>query len=264
MATLIQRVIPTLAGSDLLAVEDHDGQTRLVRLVSYLDGIPLVEVKQRPPRLLEEIGATLARLDLALGDFDHPGARRQLMWDLTAMPALGRFAEFVDDPVRRELIERRIERFDQVVSPRLGELEFGVIHNDANDRNLLIRTHDDGSPRLGGIIDFGDLLSTVVIAELAIAVTYLMLDRDDPLEDAASGIRGFHSVRPLTVPERELLPDFMIARLVSSVLMSAHGRHRDPDNSYLQISQGPVWRLLERMTMIDRDLIHDAVEAACR
>lgn len=263
VATLVQRAVPTLTGSDLLTVEDHDGQPRFVRLVSYLDGIPLVEVNQRPPQLLEEIGAALARLDLALGDFDHSGARRQLMWDLTAMPALGRFAEFIDDPVRRELIERRIERFDQVVAPRLGELEFGVIHNDANDRNLLIRTQDDGSPRLGGVIDFGDMLSTAVIAELAIAVTYLMLDRDHPLEDAASVISGFHSVRPLTLSERELLPDFMIARLVASVLMSARGRHRDPDNSYLQISQKPVWRLLERSDVtIDR--FSEAVEAACR
>ena len=180
------------------------------------------------------------------------------------MPALGRFTELIPDPRRRHLVERRIERFNRVITPRLDELEFGVIYNDANDRNLLVRTGDDGAPRLAGIIDFGDMLSTAVIAELAIACAYLMLDRDDPLADAAHVVRGYHSVRPLTKLERELLPDFIIARLVASVLMSARGRHNDPDNTYLQISEKPVWRLLEWMTTIEDDRLHDAVEAGCR
>lgn len=264
VAALVQRAVPTVTGSDLLVVEDNDGKPRWVRLVSYLEGVPLVGLDRRPPRLLEEIGATLARLDLALRDFDHPGAHRQLKWDLTAMPALGRFAEFIPDPARRNLLESLIERFNRVITPRLDELEFGVIYNDANDRNLLVKTDADGVPRLGGIIDFGDMLHTVVIAELAIACAYLMLDQDDPLADAAHVVRGYHSVRPLTEVERELLPDFIIARLVASVLMSARGRHRDPGNAYLQISEAPVWRLLERMTMIEEDQLHDAVETGCR
>jgi 4-aminobutyrate aminotransferase-like enzyme/Ser/Thr protein kinase RdoA (MazF antagonist) len=264
VAGLVQRAVPTLTAGDLWRTKNDDEQPRWVRLVSYLEGTPLVELDQRPPQLLEEIGASLARIDLALRGFDHPGARRPHVWDLTAMPALGRFSELITDPVRRESVEHRIERFDRVVTPRLDELEFGVIHNDANDRNLLVRTDEDHAPRLGGIIDFGDMLSTAVIAELAIAAAYLMLDRDDPLAEASIVVRGYHSVRPLTVLERELLPDLIIARLVASVLMSARGRHRDPDNSYLQISERPVWRLLERMTMIDRDQIHDAVEAGCR
>ena len=264
VAGLVQKAVPTESGLDLLPVEDGDGQIRWVRLVSYLDGIPLVELDRRPPGLLEEIGRNLARLDLALRGFDHPGARRPLLWDLTATPALGRLAEFIADLGKRELVESRLERFARVVTPRLGELETGVIHNDANDRNLLVRTDDDGTPRFGGLIDFGDMLHTAVIAELAIATTYLMLDRDDPLAEAASVVRGYHSVRPLTAPERELLPDFVIARLVTSVLMSAHGRHRDPGNTYLQISEAPVWRLLERMTLIDESRIHDAVEVGCR
>ena len=264
VAGFVQRPVPTTDGLDLLAAEDGDGNPRWVRLVSYLEGVPLVAHDRRPPRLLEEIGATLARLDQALGDFDHPGARRQLVWDLTAVPALGSFAELIPDHARREFLERRIERFNRVITPRLDELEFAVVYNDANDRNLLVRTDDGGAPRLGGIIDFGDMLHTAVIAELAIACAYLMLDREDPLADAAHVIRGYHSVRPLTAVERELLPDFIIARLVASVLMSARGRHHDPGNRYLQISEAPVWRLLERMTAMEEDQIRDVVAAGCR
>jgi len=264
VAGLVQKAVPTVTGSELLALKDNGGQLRWVRVVSYLEGIPLVELDQRPPQLLEEIGASLARLDLALRGFDHPGARRKLWWDLTTMPALGRFSELITDPMRRQLVERRIERFDRVITPRLGELECGVIHNDANDRNLLVRTDDEGHQRLGGIIDFGDMLHTAVIAELAIAAVYLMLDRDDPPAAAASVVRGYQSVRPLTLPERELLPDLIIARLVASVLMSARGRHYDPGNRYLQISEGPVWRLLEGMTMDHRDKLYDTINEACR
>ncbi len=264
VAPLVQRPVPTAGGLDLLAAEDDHGNPRWVRLVSYLEGVTLVAHDRRPPRLLEEIGATLAHLDLALGDFDHPGARRKLKWDLTAMPALGCYTEFIPDPARRDLLERRIERFNRVITPRLDELEFGVIYNDANDRNLLVTTDHGGAPRLGGIIDFGDMLHTAVVAELAIACAYLMLDRDDPLADAVHVIRGYHSVRPLTAVERELLPDLIIARLAASVLMSARGRRRDPDNRYLRVSEAPVWRLLERMTTTEEHRIHDAVAAGCQ
>jgi len=262
VAALVPRVVPTTAGLDLLSVEDPAGSKRRARMVSYLEGTPLALVEDRPARLLEQVGRTLARLDDALADFDHPGARRVFEWDLTTTPELGRLAHFIAAESKRSLVEASLRRFNEVVTPRLAELERGVIHNDANDHNLLVTAPTGAVPRLTGLIDFGDVLLTAKIAELAIACAYLMLDRPEPLADAARVISGYHSVRPLTRLERVLLPDLILGRLCTSLLWSAHGRHHDPENVYRQVCEASMWRLLERLTMTDPQEMTAAVDDA--
>ena len=163
----VPRVLPTRDGDLLHQAEDDTGATRWVRVLTYIEGTPLTGVADRPPRLLHEVGRNLARLDLALADFDHPTTRRTHEWDLTATPRLADLARYISDPARRELVETHLARFVERVTPRLPEVDHGVIHGDANDHNLLVRTDHDG-PAFAGLIDFGDALSTATIAELAL------------------------------------------------------------------------------------------------
>ena len=263
VAHLVQRVRPAGDGRCLIPIETGEGGPRWVRVLSYLEGTPLANHRNRPRPFLEEIGRTLARLDLALGAFDHPGAHLDHGWRIERAHEVGRYAKHIPDPTRREMIEHHLDRFRSKVAPRLAGLDHGVIHNDANDYNLLVRDGADETPVLAGLIDFGDCLHTVTIAELAIAAAYLMLDRDDPLTTAAHLAAGYHSVRPITVIEQELLFDLIVARLCTSVTMSARGLDLEPDNEYLQIAAQPIWRLLERMARIDPDEATRLIEDAC-
>ncbi len=253
LADRVPRIIPALDGRTLPSVDPDQGGARLVRLLSYLAGVPLAAVPKRPPGLLRDLGGTLARLDLALRGFHHPGAHRSLAWDLTRTHELARLAQHIQQSDRRDLVRRHLDHFRAELVPRIATLEHGVIHNDANDHNLLVQGADGESPTLSGIIDFGDVVHTAVMAELAIACAYVMLDSTDPLAVASQMATGYHAERPLTATEKALLFDLIIARLCASVLMSAEGRHRSPDNEYLLISEQPAWRLLEKLSMIDRD-----------
>jgi Ser/Thr protein kinase RdoA (MazF antagonist) len=105
----------------------------------------------------------------------------------------------------------------------------------------------DTQPRLCGIIDFGDMVHTILAAEPAIACAYGMLDTAKPHAVADAIIAGYTAARPLTDLERELLPDLIIARLCNSLLMSAQARTMAPDDEYLRISEGPVADLLKRL-----------------
>jgi 4-aminobutyrate aminotransferase-like enzyme/Ser/Thr protein kinase RdoA (MazF antagonist) len=252
VAGVVPRVVPTRTGEALLAWDEGEG-TSWVRVVTYLEGTPLVDHSDRPPWFLEEIGRTLAGLDLALRGFDHPGARRTMVWDIESTAGLAPLAGHIGEPSRRATVERILDHFGSRVAPQLADLARSVIHNDANDHNLLVGDGTDGRPIVAGIIDFGDLLHTVTVAELAIVCSYVMLDRAQPLADAAHVIAGYNSVRPLPEPEQNVLFDLVIARLCASVLMSAQRRHTEPDNEYHQISERPVWRLLERLNAIDRN-----------
>jgi len=260
---LVQRVLPATDGRSLIPFESGEGGPRWVRVLSYLEGTPLVNHRERPRPFLEEIGRTLARLDLALEGFDHPGAHLDHAWRIERTHELRPYAEHIPEPARREMVERHFDRFRSEVVPRLAGLDHGVIHNDANDYNLLVRDTADETPVFAGLIDFGDCAHTVTIAELAIAAAYLMLDRDHPLTTASHLVAGYHSVRPLTVTEQGLLFDLIIARLATSVTMSARGLHTEPDNEYLQVSAQPIWRLLERIANIDPDEATRRIEEAC-
>jgi len=263
VAHFVQRALPTSDGRYLLPFHPNGGGRCWVRVLSFLDGSPLVNLRERPRAFLEETGRTLARIDLALRGFDHPGAHRDHPWNLERSCDLLRFAEHIAEPARRELVERHMESFRKEVVPRLDSLERGVIHNDANDHNLLVRMGTDDQPVLAGLIDFGDSRHTITVAELAITAAYLMLDQDYPLTTAALVTHGYSSIRPLTTTEQSLLFDLIKTRLCASILMSARGLHFEPDNEYLQISSQPVWRLLERLSMIDPDEATRTFEDAC-
>ena len=181
VAHLVQRPLPTIDGQYLVPYERKGCEDCWVRVLSFLDGSPLVNTRERPPEFLQEIGRTLARLDLALRAFDHPGAHRDHPWNLERTDDLSRWAEQISEPARREMIERHMENFRHEVVPLLEGLEHGVIHNDANDHNLLVRMEADGQPVLAGLIDFGDSRYSITVAELAITAAYLMLDQDYPL-----------------------------------------------------------------------------------
>lgn len=262
LSALVPQVVPTLAGRTLHRVETREGTTRWARLLTYLEGQRLLDIDERPPRLHDEIGRALAGLDLALKTFDHPATRSTHEWDPMATPDLAHMVRDIGDPALRTMVKAHLDRFSSVVLPLRGELEDGVIHSDANDHNLLIRTAAE-SPRLAGIIDFSDALISPVVADLGICLAYLMLDRTDPFADAAHLIRGYNAVRPLTTLERELLPDFVLIRICTSVLHAAHGFAREPDNNYLQISAAPMWRLFETLETTAADRFPQTVEAAC-
>ena len=263
VAHLVQRPLPATDGQFLVPYDRNGCENCWVRVLSFLDGSTLVNFRDRPPEFLKEIGRTLARIDLALRGFDHPGAHRNHPWNLERTHDLARWSEKIIEPTRRELVERHMEIFLTEVVPRLEGLERGVIHNDANDHNLLVRTNAKDQLVLTGLIDFGDSRHSITVAELAITSAYLMLDREYPLTTAALVTSGYSSVRPLTKTEQSLLFNLIMTRLCASVLMSARGLHLEPENEYLQISAQPMWRLLERMSMIDPDEATRTLEDAC-
>lgn len=256
----VPRLEKTLGGAVLGEVAGPSGERHAVRLVSWLQGRPLAEIT-RGPALFESLGAMLGRLDRALQGFIHPGALRSFDWDIRrAGDARGRL-HFIRDEADRALLLRFLDRFDTTVAPRLPALRAQVIHNDANDWNVLV--DPDQPDRVSGLIDFGDALYAPLIAEVAVAAAYAMLDVEDPIGAAARLAAGFHAEYPLREEELDLLFDLIAMRLVISVTMSAARNDRTVDNPYLSISEAPAWRLLRRMDAMKPGFATAILRHAC-
>ena len=89
--------------------------------------------------------------------------------------------------------------------PVLSQLRKSIIHNDANDYNVLVGENDPFQRKAIGVIDFGDTLFAPTVCELAVGIAYAMMDKVDPLTAATQVITGYHEAFPLTEQEVEVL-----------------------------------------------------------
>jgi 4-aminobutyrate aminotransferase-like enzyme len=128
-----------------------------------------------------------------------------------------------------------------------GSLRFSIIHNDANDYNILV---NESEQRVSAILDYGDVVYSATVCNLAVALAYVMLDKPDPIGAAAQVVATYNATYPLTEPEVDALYTLAVTRLCCSVCYAAKQTRDAPDNEYLNISNAPAWALLERLAMI--------------
>lgn len=252
----VPRILPTTDGQDYALIDSALGQ-HTVRLVSYLPGRPLAE-EGRTPEILHGLGSFLGRLDRALASFGHPGAHRSFDWEIRATPLSRERLHAVTDPEQRRLVEKALDVYDARVAPVLKHLRCGVIHNDANDWNVLV-----ADARVNGLIDFGDAVHSPIVAELAVACAYAMLDGANPIEAAARIVAGYHAEHPLQDAEFGVILDLIMARLAISVTMSAARRVGAADDPYLFVSEEPAWDLLRKLSLIDHRIATGILRQAC-
>lgn len=239
-----QRPVPALAGGTILDWSPSPAaEPLLVRMLTWLPGRPLSAVAPttRTTALLEDLGATMGRAARALAEFDHPAAHRAFQWDaLRGLEVVAAHAPAVGDTERAALLGRWQERLAPLADA-MPSLRHGVIHNDANDNNVLV-ADDNGS--ISGLLDPGDAVHSIVVNELAVAAAYAALDAPDPLGVVDAVRRGFERELPLTADEGAVVLDLVALRLCTSVALSAHQSRLAPDDAYLTISERPAWDLL--------------------
>ena len=220
----------TLAGEDRRILEKDD-RRHVARLVTYLPGIPLREDRLNPS-LCRDLGERLASLDRALGNFHHAAADQPLLWDMKRAPLLRRLLVHVRDPRTRQLLDATLTEFEARALPAFDGLRWQVIHNDANPQNLLASA--DGR-HIVGIIDFGDMLRSPLVIELAVAAAYLRTPEGDPLLLIGELLQGYHDVCPLLTAETDILLTLIKTRLATTVLILAWREAiRDDDDAYLR------------------------------
>jgi 4-aminobutyrate aminotransferase-like enzyme/Ser/Thr protein kinase RdoA (MazF antagonist) len=222
-------------------VDGPDG-THFVRLFERLHG------RDGGPDLsdaaVRDYGATHARLNLALRSFFHPGAGRELLWDLAHAAKLRPLVETIEDANRRRLVESVLDRYATNVAPHWPQLRAQVVHGDLNLDNVLV--DEDG--RISGIVDFGDVGYTSQVGDFAIALASLMRGRplDDVFRIGRLATDGYQSRIPLEAVELEVLGDLVATRLAAIVVISAWRVAQYPENAaYIQAWDDDSWRLLE-------------------
>jgi 4-aminobutyrate aminotransferase-like enzyme len=253
-STLCPRVIPTISGDTIGDLTTASGARHFVRLLSWIEGEPLGSLASHPPALLEGLGAAIAELDAALAGFDHPATHREFYWDLArGLPLALKLAPSIKDDSMRALVTRLLQQIDFRDGPRLESLRRAVVHNDPNDYNVLVSVPPEGGSyrTVVGILDFGDIVHSYAIADLAIGIAYAVLGKADPLEAAVSVVRGYQAQRPLADDEVGALFPLVLLRLCTSVAVAAQQQRQRPDDPYITVSQAPIAATLPLLAALD-------------
>ncbi len=256
----VPRVLRTKSGEVTTWVEGPDGSRHIVRALTYLPGKPLGDVPLTPG-LLKNLGAAVARLGLALRGFHHPAARHELLWDLQQIPALRPHAADITDPAARARVEGVLDQSITDVLPAMARLRGQVVHHDANGDNVLV---DPEAPeQVVGIIDFGDMIHSALVADPAVSAADLMLE-DEPLDAMAALVAGFDGVRPLEAEEIDLLYDLVLARQALTTVIIAW-RNKDADGlRYLEDYEPQAHVAIESMLSLGRAKVRSRLRQACR
>ncbi len=257
----LPRVVPTSTGANWTQVEAAGG-ARLAWMLGWVAGRPLAEVG-RTPELLMSVGRLLGRAGVALADFEHVGLDRELRWDLMRARWIRERLEEFEDLARRALVERTIARFDAEAAPVLSLLPKVAIHGDANDWNVLVRGGRGRAPEAVSLIDFGDMVRSPRICDLAIGAAYAMFDAPDPLAALAQVAAGYAQVAPPTESEVEILAPLVAMRLAVSVTNAAIRRALAPDDAYVSVSEAPAWATLEALERLPPRLVCATLRHAC-
>ncbi len=258
----IPRVIRAKGGLPLAPYNDSEPAV-IARAQSFLQGRMWVDFRPHSSALRKDLGRSLGLLTRGLETFNHTAYRRQHEWSLETLPLLRSHLDKIVDVNERRCVTAFLDAYEGFVQPLLPTLRRSVIHGDINDNNLLVATRPDGEAYISGIVDFGDALHSVTIADLAIACTYSALGVDDPLGAAAQVVSAYHQIVALEPLEIEVLFSLIRGRLAMSALHAARWRHEHGESDYHLASQDAVRKAINLLAIVDDDFANHSFRHAC-
>ena len=215
-----------------VASVSQEHEQLLIRVLSYVEGEFLAEVNATE-ELSVSIGSQIALMSIELAKLESSRIQnRKWEWHLNATDELRKKIGLIEKLEVRRVVSYYIHCFEQFVKPQQNQLPKGILHNDFNEHNLLVKAN-----KISGVIDFGDVAYGPRIYDLAIGMVYIAYDKDDYLYWSANLLLGYHKITPLKKHEIRLLFYAMAMRLCMSLCNSAAAKALQPENSYASISE---------------------------
>ena len=255
----VPRVLRNAEGEAVRWVKGPGGSRHMVRAVSFLPGT-MFEDSALTPDLFHDVGASVARLDLALRSFFHPAAANPHPWDLSRAANLRPHTRHIADKDSRKAAKTVLDHFAAEVAPRLAGLRHQVIHADAGGHNLVV---DPDTNRVTGIIDFGDMMFAPLINEPALLLDFMRPAVDDRLALMEAGVAGYDSRFALEEDEVDLVYDLVLARYVQTMTIIAWRRAETPDQPvYLHELEPVCGEAIDQLMSFGRDAVRSRLRRA--
>ncbi|NKX55730.1 aminotransferase [Arthrobacter mobilis] len=254
--------VPSVHGEEIATVA-VDGAGHCVRLLSFVDGTPLIENRYLPPPVVGDLGRLAGQVSAALAQLRHPGLDRGLQWDLRAGgDVVDSLLGCVREDRKRELVASAAARARAALEPLRAQLPVQAVHGDLTDDNVVCRPDGSGRPLATGIIDFGDTMYSWRVAELAVACTAVFHHEPDNPLAVLPLIEAFHRQVRLTEAELDALWPLIVLRGAVLVVSGEQQVAVDPGNGYAEAALAREWTIFETPAAYDWQAAAAGIRAA--
>jgi len=232
---------------DKYVFEDElNNEKKVFRLITFIEGELFINCKTSD-LLFDSFGNFVAKMNSHLLEFKNEFYKNHNSeWDINHALLSKKYIKFIKKDDDRNIVKHFLEQFERHAISVLPTLRKSLIHNDANSQNVLTK---DG--KVSAIFDFGDVVYSPLINELAVAISYTILERKNPLLLAKTFVKAYHKVLPLKKEEIEILYYLIPARLCTSVCHSSNNKTLNPDNEYISAFEEPALNLLNEWKKIN-------------
>ncbi|WP_064693404.1 aminotransferase [Rhizobium aegyptiacum] len=230
-APRVPKVIATNDGREIVVL----GRGYQVRLLEFLEGQGLTEMKYLAPASVAALGALCARLAQALAEFDHPGLDRSLQWDLRrAGPVAVQLLSAITDSAARDRIAKTMVMAVRRIQPLAPSLRLQAVHHDVTGDNVVGHRDAHGRTIPDGVIDFGDIIRGWLVGDLAVTCASLLHQANGDPFHILPAVTAYQAIYPLSDEELKALWPLIVARAVILVASSEQQMSIDPDNDYVR------------------------------
>lgn len=256
----VPRPVPTRSGNPWCAIgQDHNH----FRVLSYVEGLPITVAHPGSTRLAQSAGEFMGEISRLTMNFNHPSDDYFMAWDLNNnLLANDELWVCADDDLRalESLLRPRI---CAQTLPALASQRRQVVHHDAHQYNLLVASPE--SEEIAGLIDFGDIIRTAVVSDLAIVSLGFAENSPTPEISVAHVVAGYHQHYPLLKQEIDLLFEVMLAREVLTILLFDFKiAHNASASEYVCESRPELMKALKDLMSIGGESFRDAVFDHCK
>ncbi len=228
------RVVRERSGATQVYFVDESGHNRTARVLTYLPG-KLLGAATRSARQRRSCGATAGRMTRALRGFQYPVVHQALIWDVRNAARVRRLLDELPDFPHRQAAADLLDHLIPRIEAQLPGLRHQFVHNDINPFNVLVDPDDEAN--VVGIIDFGDLTHTALIADVAVtAADQIPADCGEDTELARASLldvaSAYHECVPLQAEELAMLGTLVAARLAANLVVHEWHLYHNPSSGH--------------------------------
>tara|TARA_R110002096_G_scaffold436071_1_gene666861 strand:+ start:34368 stop:35432 length:1065 start_codon:yes stop_codon:yes gene_type:complete len=257
----IPRNLNTLDGKDFAIIRSAAGQDHMMRLLSFVDGVPFGDQYVPPLRVLYDAGRFQGQMCVALADFSHSSEGYFMPWDISQGLILNPALRVSKHGDVERLIIPLLDHFQEDILPKMNSFRKQTIHNDAHNDNTLRSSVD--ADDFYGLIDFGDICYAPLIQDLSVPMNGIVGAANNPIEVGCAYVKGFASACPLLAQELDILYDLLLLRASLTVqLVDFRMLNNDANMKGLLEFYPNLVRRLENLLELDRKEITAAFHQA--